>query len=211
MSIQRLRLALTLISLTALTFAQTRLQSGAAAAAVGPAYGIGVGYDYVGMSLPAGPRSNLNGIVVSGNVDLSQHWGATMESSYARATRLAGSDHSNYSLSVMTGPVFTPLERTDTRLLVRVLAGASLVDGAVPAGQLYYRGWEERFSYAAGAGVERRIFERWAFRINGDYLRTEFVNQNGVLKPQNSIRLAGSLVIRVGNRHEASSVIRRHH
>jgi hypothetical protein len=70
------------------------------------------------------------------------------------------------------------------------------VDGSVLVNQLYYRGWQSRFSWGVGTGIERNISTPLAVRFNVDYLRTRFVSSTGTLEPQNDIRLIGSLVFR---------------
>ena len=87
-------------------------------------------------------------------------------------------------------------QNENTRLLVRALAGVGLVDGSVPVGDLFYRGWQARFTWAVGTGIERDISARFAFRGTVDYLRTKFVSSNLTVQPQNDIRVSGSLVFR---------------
>jgi hypothetical protein len=124
------------------------------------------------------------------------HWGATVDSSYVRAPRDAGSRHGSYVFSVLTGPVFVPVQNDNTRLLIRALAGVSLVDGSVPVGQLYYRGWLSRFSWAVGMGLERDLSGPFSARFNVDYLRTSFMSTTATIQPQNNIRVSGILVFR---------------
>src|SRR5262249_15308123 len=93
-----------------------------------------------------------------------------------------------------------PAQSDNTRLLFRALAGVGLVDGSVPVNQLYYRGWQSRFSWAVGSGIERNISRPLAVRLSVDYLRTRFVSSAGVLEPQNNIRVIGSLVLRFAAR-----------
>jgi opacity protein-like surface antigen len=176
--------------------AQDQSRSAPIPAAKGPEYDIAFGYSYVALNVSGKPAGNLSGADVSATIDFHPRWGTTFDSSYVRAGRDRGSGHSSYVLSLLAGPVFVPAQNDNTRLLVRALAGVGLVDGSVPVNQLYYRGWQSRFSWGVGTGIERNISTPLAVRFNVDYLRTRFVSSTGTLEPQNDIRLIGSLVFR---------------
>lgn len=169
----------------------------------GPDGEIAVGYSYVGLNFSGKPRVNLNGVDANATLEFAPRWGATFDSSYVRAGRDPGSGHSSYVLSLLAGPTFVAAQNNKTRLLLRALAGVSLVDGSVPVNQLYYRGWLSRFSWAAGTGIERSISPLFAVRLNADYLRTKFVSSALSVQPQNNIRLSGSLVFRFTGHREA--------
>jgi opacity protein-like surface antigen len=180
--------------------AQHQSRSTPVPAAKGPECDIAFGFSQVALNLSGKPRGNLSGADVSATMDISPRWAATFDSSYVRAGRDPGSGHSSYVLSLLTGPVFVPAQNDNTRLLVRALAGVGLVDGSVRVNQLYYRGWQSRFSWAVGSGIERDISAPLAVRFNVDYLRTQFVSSAGTLKPQNDIRFVASLVLRFAAR-----------
>lgn len=180
--------------------AQQQSPSGPIPAAKAPEFDIAFGYSYVGLNLSGNSSGNLSGADVSTTMDFTPRWGATFDASYVIAGRAPGSGHGSYVLSLLTGPVFVAKQNDKTRLLVRALAGLSLVDGSVPVNELYYRGWQSRFSWAVGSGIERDIFEPFAVRFNVDFLRTQFISSAGTLEPQNDIRFIGSLVFRVGAR-----------
>ena len=169
----------------------------------GPEGELAIGYSYVGLNFSGKPRVNLNGVDASAAIEFSPRWGATFDSSYVRGGRDPGSRHSTYLLSLLTGPTFVAAQSSNTRLLLRALAGVSLVDGSIPVNQLYYRGWLSRFTWAAGTGIERSISPPFAIRINVDYLRTKYVSSALVVQPQNNIRLSGSLVFRFTAHREA--------
>lgn len=190
--------------------AQHGYRRGPVPAAKGPECNIAVGYSSVALNLSGKPTVNLSGADVSATIDFNPRWGATLDSSYVRAGRDPGSGHSSYVLSLLTGPVFVPAQNDNTRLLLRALAGVSLVDGSVPVNQLYYRGWQSRFSWAVGTGIERNISGPVAVRVNVDYLRTTFVSSAAILQPQNDIRLGASLVFRFAARRETRHVGARH-
>lgn len=170
---------------------------------------VAFGYSFVNTNLSGNPTVNLNGIGTSATLEFLPRWGATVDSSYVRAGRDPGSGHGSYVLSVLAGPVFTVTQKQNTRLLVRALAGLSLVDSSVGVNQLYYRGWQSRFSWAVGTGIERNLSRLFAFRFNVDYLRTEFVSSTAAVHPQNGIRLGASLVFRFGARHEPRQLAAR--
>jgi len=166
---------------------------------------VAFGYSYVNTNVSGNPTVNLNGLETSAKIEFLSRLGATLDSSYVRAGRDPGSGHTSYVLSILAGPVFVPLQNQNTRLLVRALAGLSLVDSSAPVSELYYRGWQSRFSWAVGTGIERNLSVPFAVRFSADYLRTKFVNSAAVVQPQNGIRLSASLVFRFGTRHEPRS------
>jgi len=162
------------------------------------------------MNLSGEPKVKVNGLDTNAVINFIPRWGATLDASYARAGRDPGSGHSSYILSVLTGPVFAAAQNENSRLLVRALAGVSLVDSSVRVNQLYYRGWQSRFSWAIGTGIERNLSTPFAVRFNVDYLRTKFVGSAGIVQPQNGIRVTASLMWRFAagreSRHVASRV-----
>jgi len=175
------------------------LRSGAAAAASGPSFDVSAGYSYLAMQVPSAGNINLYGVDASVGIDFTRHWGAVADAGYVRAGNVFGTGHDSYVLSALAGPVFYPYTHAETRISLRALGGAGLVDSAVPvSGPSYYlHGWVTRPSYGAGAGVERTIIGPFAFRVNGDYLRTAFVNSSETVQLQNNLRLTGSIVFRL--------------
>jgi opacity protein-like surface antigen len=147
------------------------------------------------------PTVNMQGVDLGAAIDFTPRWGAALDSSYVRAGRDPRTGHSSDVFSFLAGPVFVPAQNENTRVLVRALAGVGTVDGSVPdglvpPGQLYYRGWLTRFSWAVGAGIEHNLSGPFAVRVNVDYLRTKFVSSSLTVQPQNNIRVTGSLVFR---------------
>jgi opacity protein-like surface antigen len=183
--------------LVAPALAQSRLETGAHPAFTGPDYDVSVGYTYLTMAIPAAGYVNLNGLDVSGRVDLKPRWGAILDSNYVRTPNVLGTKHDGYLLSFYSGPVFYPVDHGNTRAFVHVLAGVGVVDGAVPASDTEYHGWLSRFSYAVGGGVEHSVSGPFAVRVNGDYLRTAFFDSVGAVQPQNNFRVTTSLVFRL--------------
>jgi opacity protein-like surface antigen len=165
-------------------------------AAKAPECDVSVGYSYAGVNFSGKPTVNMQGVDVGAATDFTARWGATLDSSYLRGGKDPGSGHGSYVLDFLAGPVFVPVQNENTRVFVRALAGVSLLDGSVPVGQLYYRGWLTRFSWAAGTGIERNISGPFAVRVSVDYIRMKFVGSVLTVQPQNNIRVTGSLVFR---------------
>jgi Outer membrane protein beta-barrel domain len=182
----------------------------APAAEITPA-DIAIGYSHLRLGFSGKPAVDLNGAEVSGTINLNQSWGATLDSSYVRAGRDPKSGHSSSVLSVFAGPVFTAAQKGSTRFFIRPLVGMSLVDGSVPVNQVYYRGWQSRFSWAIGGGIEYVLSPSYAVRFNADYLRAHFVSSNATIEPQNGIRFGANFVFRLSPRSRTrTSKLGRH-
>lgn len=193
--------SLFVFALVATGLAQTGQQAGPIPAATGPAFSVSAGYTYIAMPIPSAGHVNLNGVDASGHVDVSSRWGATVDASYVRASNVLDTGHNSYVLSVLAGPVFYPIDRGNFRMFVHVLAGAGLVDGAVPVSDTYnLHGWVSRFSDAVGGGFEHSLSGPFAVRLSGDYLRTTFVDAAAVAHVQNNLRATVSLVFRMRER-----------
>ena len=144
----------------------------------------------------------------SGRVDFNSHWGATIDSSYVRTSDVLSTGKGGYALTFLTGPVFYPVGHGNNRVFLHLLGGAGLVDSAVPvSGTTYLHGWVARYAYAAGGGIERSLSGRFAVRVNGDYLRTAFVDSADVVQFENNLRLTVSFVVRLKER-KPSAVLR---
>jgi len=188
---------------------QSRLQSEPSPAVTGPTYNVAVGYTYLSMPMPGAGRANFNGLDFSGNIGLSPRWGATLDSSYLFTPEVLSTRHQGYMVNLHTGPVFYPVAHGNTRVFVRALAGMALVDGAVPITKSEdFHGWELRPSYAFGGGVEHPVSGQLALRVIGDYLRADFYDPAGAVKPQNNLRLTVSFVFRLKERAHRSAQLR---
>ena len=195
------KISLFVFALVATALGQSRLEAVPVPAATGPGFAVSAGYTYLAMPLPAAGHVNLNGVDASGHVDFSSRWGATVDMSYVRASNVLDTGHNSYALSALLGPVLYPIDRRNIRVFLHVLAGAGLVDSAVPmSGTRYVGGWVARFSDAAGGGFEHSIAGPFAFRLSADYLRTTFVDSAAVAHPQNNLRATVSLVFRMNER-----------
>jgi opacity protein-like surface antigen len=190
-----------IIFLVAPLLAQHLVTSGPPAAATIPMFETSVGYTYFALDTPSHQRVGLSGVDANGFVDFNARWGLMVDASYARIGDVLGTGHSGNVLSFLTGPVFYPAGYRNTRIFVHTLAGASMVDSAVPVSGTYYLGGAvARFSYAAGGGVERALTGPLAIRVGGDYLRTTFANSSAAMRFQNNLRIVTSFVYRFGSR-----------
>ncbi len=190
----------------AAALAQSGLQSAPSPAVAGPAFNLSAGYSHLSMPIPGAGRANFNGLNFSGNIDVSSRWGATLDSTYLYTPDVLGTHHQGYILSLHTGPVFYPVAHGNTRVFVRALAGTALVDGAVPITVSEdYHGWLLRPSYVLGGGVEHPVSGQLALRVIGDYMRTDFYDSVGAVRPQNNLRLTVSFVFRLKERPRRSS------
>jgi opacity protein-like surface antigen len=161
---------------------------------------IAIGYSFLDLGFSGKPAVHMNGVDASGTINVNQSWGATLDSSYVRAGRDVASGHSSAVWSVFVGPVFTAAQKRNIRFLIRPLVGMTLVDGSVPVNQVYFRGWESRFSWAIGGGIEYVLSPNYAVRFNADYLRAHFVSSNASVAPQNGIRFSTNFVFRLSPR-----------
>jgi hypothetical protein len=192
------------IVMVAPALTQNRLQSPSPAVA-GPAFDVSVGYSHLSMPIPSAGHANFNGLDFSGNIGLSPRWGATLDSNYLYTPEVLSTKHHGYVLSLLAGPVFYPVAHGSTRVFVHALAGAGLIDGAVPISDTQdFHGWLLHPSYAAGGGFQHAVSGRLAVRLNGDYVRTSFYDSTGAERPQNNLRLTMSFVFRLKDRPHRS-------
>jgi hypothetical protein len=195
-----------LFALVSPALAQDRLATGVAPAATVPACDVSVGYSNLTMAMFSAQNVNLSGLDVGARADLNSRWGGMLDSMYVRTPSVPGTGHSAYQLSFLGGPVFYPLARGNYRIFVHTVAGAALVDGAVPINKTdYFHGWLVRPSYAVGGGIERALLGPFGVRVRGDYLHSAFFDARGVVRPQGNIRLTVSLVFRLNERQSTSN------
>jgi opacity protein-like surface antigen len=190
-----------LFALVAPALAQNQRATEPEPAVAGPTYDVSVGYANLTMAMPSAQHVNLSGVDVGGSVHLNSRWGAMVDSMYVRTSDVLGTGHAGYQVTFLGGPVFYPFEHGNTRLSVHALAGAALVDGAIPINTTdYFHGWLMRFSYAAGGGIEHAFSGPFSVRAQADYLHSAFFNAQGAVRPQGNIRLTVSLVLRLRER-----------
>jgi opacity protein-like surface antigen len=174
-----------------------KAETGLEPAAAGPAFDVSAGYANLTM-LTSGQNVNLNGLDVALHDDLNLRWGGMLDSTYVRTSDVLGTGHAGYQLSFLGGPMFYPAKHGNTRIFLHALAGAALVDGAVPINKTdYAHGWLVRFSYAVGGGVEHALSRPFGVRVRADYLHSAFFDSSGAVRPQGNLRLTVSLVLRL--------------
>lgn len=203
----RLLVKLTLLALLLATplFAQDEERAPVPAGEITPG-DIAVGYSFLNLGFSGKPAVHLNGADVSGTINLNPSWGATLDASYVLSGRDPASGHSSSVLSAFLGPVFTVAQKHNLRFLIRPLVGMTLVDGSVPVNDVYFRGWESRFSWAIGGGVEYNLSPSYAVRFNADYLRAHFMSSNATVGPQNGIRFSTDFVFRLSPRQRKTHI-----
>ena len=181
--------------------AQNQMQPGPPATAFGPTYDVSCGYSYLSSTIPSAGRIGLSGLDVTGHANFLPHWGVAVDSGYVHTSNVLTTGESGYTLTFLAGPVFHLFEQRSTQMFVHALAGAGLVDSAVPvSGTEYVHGWVARPAYAVGAGIERSLAGPFAVRLTGDYLRTAYVDSSSALRAQNNLRLTASIVFRLKER-----------
>lgn len=155
------------------------------------------GYAYISLAAPNSQSVALNGLTANVVSQFTPHWGGTLDFTFARAGDALGTGQSDKIYTAMVGPVLYPLGRKRTEIFAHALVGAAWIHGAVPiTATTYYAGWEDRPSFALGAGVERTITGPFAARATVDYLHTTFVNSTGATVGQNDLRLTATFVYR---------------
>jgi hypothetical protein len=198
--ISRIGVAGAILVLVASSVAQNRLEATPPVAGYGPTYDVSLGYSYLSSSIPSAGRVNLTGIEATGHADFLPHWGVAIDSGYVRTSNVLDTGHTGYTLTFLAGPVFYPIDHGRTKAFLHALAGAGLVDSAVPAtGSSVLHGWVERPAYALGGGVEREVLGPFGLRLSGDYLRTAFANSSGAIQLQNNLRVTASFVFRLNH------------
>jgi hypothetical protein len=166
---------------------------------------VSCGYSYLSSTIPSAGRIGLNGLNVTGHANFLPHWGVAVDTGYVRTSNILTTGQSGYTLTFLAGPVFHLFEQAKTQMFVHALAGAGLVDSAVPVtGGNYLHGWVERPAYALGGGIERSVAGPFAVRLSGDYLRTAYVDSTAAVRSQNNLRLTASIVFRLRERQGLS-------
>jgi hypothetical protein len=177
------------------------LQAPPPATAFGPTYDVSLGYSSLSSTIPSAGRVGLSGLDVTGHANFLPHWGVAVDAVYVRTSNVLATGQSGYTLAFLAGPVFHLFEARKTQMFVHALAGAGLVDSAIPvSGTEYLEGWVARPAYALGGGIERSVAGPFALRLTGDYLRTAYADSAGDVRPQNNLRVTASIVFRLRDR-----------
>jgi len=171
-------------------------------AATAPILEASGGYVFTSMTSQSSPRLNFNGINGNGLLHFTPRWGATLDLTFSHSGNVPGTTHNDNTFSALIGPVFYLMDHQKTGVFVHALVGTAWVDSAVPLNSTTeFKGYETRFSYAFGGGVERDLGNGpFAVRVTGDYQRTTFVDPTLALEGQNNLRVTTSLVYRFGSR-----------
>jgi opacity protein-like surface antigen len=152
-----------------------------------PAWELSGGYSYLAANLN-GTRFNLNGGYGSISENLNSWFGGRFEFSAFGGT-VSGTKVSAQTFTY--GPVFS------LRRYEKFTPYAHIQFGAIHASQgfLGISTSAGKFAMASGGGVDYKINERAAIRLQGDYLMTRFLNLR-----QDNIQISAGLVIRFGKK-----------
>lgn len=161
--------------------AQDHLQSEPRAAAVGPGYDLSVGGIFHTLAIPGSGRVSLYGLNAGAEMQLPKRWAATIDSSYIRTSNVSGTGHGGNVASLLLGPTFYCVQNQTTGLFVHALAGAALANSPASANEAQSQAWSAQFAHAIGAGVEHSFSERFALRINADYVGKPYVGSSDVI------------------------------
>jgi opacity protein-like surface antigen len=171
-----------------------------AAAGVGPAMDVSLGYSYMRSGTPSSTGIGLSGVDASLTEGITPRFSLRTDLGYLRASNVFGTGYHNDVLSYLVGPVFYP--RRDRRLVTCVygLAGGARVTGVFPRGAQYGRGFVNNFSWAFGGGYEYWLSESMALRVSVDALHTSFFNASGVIQGRYDLRPVAGVVYYFGGR-----------
>jgi opacity protein-like surface antigen len=185
------------------------LVTGSLARAQGPVYAGnapvlegGIGYSYLGTSIPSnGSSLGMNGLLASGNADFGWHMGLKVEVGYNRAFNAFNTDHSADMLTYMGGPVFYPIRNRRYNVFAQALFGGARETGVnVTNTGALIMGYTNRFAWSGGLGVQYRITPALSLRAGAEYVRTTFYNTSAALQGQNNIRSSLSVIYTFGSR-----------
>ncbi|HVN17380.1 MAG TPA: hypothetical protein VMU05_01365 [Dongiaceae bacterium] len=190
--------ALILLALVAGATAQSRVAPGPPVSAYSPTFDVSCGYAFMSSSIPSASRIMLNGADASIGTDFLPHWGITLDTGYVRTSDVLSTGHPGYTWTFLGGPVFYPLAHGSTRPFLRAMAGAGMVDSAVPvSGGTYVHGWVERPAYSIGGGIQHSFVGPLGIRVGGDYIRTAYADATSTVRAQNNFRLTASVLLRL--------------
>jgi len=189
----------TLLLLAMMMAPLAKAQDGPVFAATGPRIEAGAGYQYVYTSVPSENHIAMNGVLLSGNLDLSQRFGIAAQLGYARNFDAFNSNHTADLLTYMAGPVYYPLRNRRMNVYTHLLLGGARETGVNSStdGELLL-GYVNRFAWAVGGGVQYRITRSLGLRVGGDYLHTSFFNPDIKVQGQSGIRPSASLIYTFG-------------
>jgi hypothetical protein len=186
------KLALLLALFPASAFAQQPFSAGS-----GPSISASFGYSYLSFPITPSTRIDMNGLGASITADFRSRFGAKLDLNYVRQANIFGTGHHSDVLSGMVGPVFYPVSNDRLAVYVQALAGYCRATGVIPNGAGgFTTAYTDGLCWAVGGGIERSISASLAVRTETDYMRTSFIDSNGMFRGQNDLRITGSLVYR---------------
>lgn len=162
----------------------------------------GVGYSYV--NLPLGDsRVSLNGADANLGMYFSPYFGLRLDVGYARDNNVFQTGHNADMFSYLIGPVIYPVRHRKSSVYAQALVGAARVTGPVPTetNGLLLRGYANKFAWALGGGLERRLSRSFTFRAGADYLHTAYFAPSRALVGQSDLRVTTGLVYTFGRRN----------
>jgi hypothetical protein len=171
-----------------------------------PSISTSFGYSYVSLDASPSSRVMLNGAEASATVDFRPRLGAKVDVGYVRASNVLGSDRHSDVLSYLVGPVLYYSSRHKRlRTYVQALVGGARVTGPVPLSRgAFATGFVNKLSWGGGGGLEYELSGPFAFRVGSDYIHTAFFSPTLIIRGQNDIRSAVSVVYLFGGRSTRS-------
>jgi len=163
----------------------------------GPGFEVGAGYEYLAMEGSSSQGVPLNGATINGVMEFNGMWRASVDLSYVRTSNVLASGRDGYVWNLLGGPEFSLAEFRAGRLFLHALGGSALVDSALPVEGGYLHGWVARPAFGAGGGIEKSLRGPFAFRVYGDYLRTEFADSLSQVAGRNNFRSVVSVTFRL--------------
>ena len=172
-------------------------------AALVPAIEARVGLSALSRVSSANNKILFKGINASITGQSSDHFGATLEVGYLRASNVFGTGQSNKVLTVLAGPAWYPYRRSGFVTSVHVLGGAARVSGVVvltPSNRGFLKGAVSDVAWAFGTGLEKWFTESLAARVDIDGLHTSFYNRAVKVHGEYDLRATWGLIYYFGGR-----------
>jgi len=169
-------------------------------AGVGPDFEASAGYAYLNLSIPSAGRVNLNGVDATLTANVTPRFGIRADFSYTHAPQTLSYNKSSSVTSFLGGPVVYLPSTTHYIFYAEALFGGARVDTTAPSSTGALSGYVERFSFAAGGGVQYWFSPRISFRLGADYLQTQFVQSTTSFQRQNNFRATVSIVYHFSSR-----------
>jgi hypothetical protein len=141
-----------------------------------------VGYAYERFGQNSRGAANLNGWEGSVEGKFLFHWFGLVADANGDYGRPSGISVKQYNF--LAGPRIS-FSLGKTRLFVHVLGGLGELNNSIAG----FSDTDHSFTYAAGGGFDHKLFPLFSWRVQGDYLRTQFFGAT-----QKSARVSTGLV-----------------